>query len=213
MTLLALLRHGDTAWSREGRIQGRTDTVLDAQGRLNLAARRLPARCTDWQLSSSPLLRCLQTAELVAQAPARVEHRLAEMQWGVWEGRKLAELRGELGDVMVSNEARGMDFTPHAGESPRQVLERVRPWLVELGAVRKPTVAVTHRGVIRVILASACGWDMTGKPPVKLDWSALHLFRVDSMGRPRLEEANVALDRVDPAALALARALGAAGNG
>ena len=103
-----------------------------------------------------------------------------------------------------------MDFTPHAGESPRQVLERVRPWLVELGAVGRPTVAVTHRGVIRVILASACGWDMTGQPPVKLDWSALHLFRVDSHGLSRLEEANVALDRADPAALA--RALGAAGR-
>ena len=149
----------------------------------------------------------------MAQAPARVEYRLAEMQWGMWEGRKLAELRRELGDVMLRNEARGVDFTPQGGESPRQVLARVRPWLAEIGGGGKPTVAVTHRGVIRVILASACGWDMTGKPPVKLDWSALHLFRVDSMGRPRLEEANVALDRVDPAALALARASGAAGNG
>ena len=210
MTLLALLRHGDTAWSREGRIQGRTDTVLDAQGRIDVAARRLPARCADWQLCSSPLQRCLQTAKLVAQAPARVEQRLAEMQWGMWEGRKLAELRGELGDVMVRNEARGMDFTPQGGESPRQVLERVRPWLAEIGAVGKPAVALTHRGVIRVILASACGWDMTGKPPVKLNWSALHLFSVDSQGFCRLEEANVALDRVDPAELA--RASGAAGN-
>ena len=209
MTLLALLRHGDTAWSREGRIQGRTDTVLDVQGRLDLAARRLPARCAHWQLCSSPLLRCLQTAELVAQAPARVEHRLAEMHWGRWEGCKLAELRGELGDVMVRNEARGMDFMPEGGESPRQLLERVRPWLAEVGAFGKPTVAVTHRGVIRVVLASACGWDMTGKPPVKLDWSALHLFSVDSHGLPRLEEANVALDQADAAALA--RALGAAG--
>ena len=108
------------------------------------------------------------------------------------------------------NESRGMDFTPDGGESPRQVLARVRPWLAELGAVRTPTMAVTHRGVIRVILALACGWDMTGKPPAKLDWSALQLFRIDPLGVPRLEETNVALDLVDP--VALATASGAAGE-
>ncbi len=196
MTWLALLRHGDTAWSREGRIQGRTDTALDVQGRLDLAARRLPARFGNWQLYSSPLQRCRQTAELVSESPARIEPRLAETQWGGWEGRTLRELRAELGDAMVRNEARGMDFTPDGGESPRQVLQRVRPWLVELGAAATPAVAVTHRGVIRVILALACGWDMTGKPPAKLDWRALHLFGIDSHGVPRLEEPNVALDLV-----------------
>ncbi|MEO6624418.1 MAG: histidine phosphatase family protein [Burkholderiaceae bacterium] len=201
MTMLALLRHGDTAWSREGRIQGRTDTVLDAQGWLDLAARHLPARVAHWKLCSSPLLRCRQTAELVASAPPRLEPRLAEMQWGAWEGRKLQELRAELGDAMLRNEARGMDFTPPDGESPRQVLQRVRPWLAELADAGTPTVAVTHRGVIRVILALACGWDMTGKPPAKLDWRTLHLFSIDAQGVPHLEEANVALHPVDPAAL------------
>ena len=210
MTLLALLRHGDTAWSREGRIQGRTDTLLDAQGRLALAARRLPTRFATWQLYSSPLQRCLQTAELVMRIPARVEHRLVEMQWGSWEGRKLQDLRAELGDAMARNEARGMDFTPDGGESPRQVLARVRPWLAVVGAAEAPVVAVTHRGVIRVILALACGWDMTGKPPARLDWSALQLFRIDPLGVPRLEETNLALDLVDP--VALATASGAAGE-
>ena len=210
MTLLALLRHGDTAWSREGRIQGRTDTVLDVQGRLALTTRRLPARFAHWQLCSSPLQRCRQTAELVARVPDRVESRLAEMQWGVWEGRKLQELRAELGDAMTRNEARGLDFTPKGGESPRQVLARVRPWLAVVGAAEAPVVAVTHRGVIRVILALACGWDMTGKPPARLDWSALQLFRIDPLGVPRLEETNLALDFVDPGALATAS--GAAGE-
>ena len=200
MTWLALLRHGDTAWSRDGRIQGRTDTVLDAHGRLDMASRCLPARFGQWQVYASPLQRCRETAELVSGRPPRLEPRLAEMQWGRWEGRTLRELRAELGDAMARNEARGMDFTPDGGESPRQVLERVRPWLEEVGAAGKPTVAVTHRGVIRVILALACGWDMTGKPPVKLDWRALHIFGVDAQGVPRLEEPNVGLDPVTQAA-------------
>ena len=43
-----------------------------------------------------------------------------------------------------------------------------------------PTLAVTHRGVIRAILAEATGWDMRGKPPARLDWDAVHLFMLDA---------------------------------
>jgi probable phosphoglycerate mutase len=49
-----------------------------------------------------------------------------------------------------------------------------------------PTLAITHRGVIRVVLAAATGWDMLGKPPVKLDWRAAHFFELDERGRPQL---------------------------
>ena len=61
-------------------------------------------------------------------------------------------------------------------------------WMREL---REPTLAITHRGVIRVTLAAATGWDMLGKPPAKLDWTAVHFFDVDEEGRPRVRELNV----------------------
>ena len=61
-------------------------------------------------------------------------------------------------------------------------------WLRE---VRAPTLAVTHRGVIRAVLAAATGWDLLGKPPAKLDWTAAHLFELDAAGRPRVRELNV----------------------
>jgi probable phosphoglycerate mutase len=143
------------------------------------------------RIVSSPLSRCVQTAALLGAPDAAHEPRIIEMDWGEWEGRTLAELREELGDAMAQNEARGLDFRPPGGESPRAVIERIKPWLREIAAAGVPTLAVTHRGVIRAILAEASGWDMRGKPPAKLDWRAVHFFMLDAQGRPSVERLNV----------------------
>jgi probable phosphoglycerate mutase len=186
--ILALLRHGETPWSADGRIQGRSDVPLSDAGRAALRAFELPVQCRGMRIVASPLARCVETAALLGAPRAEREPRLAEMSWGAWEGRCLADLRAELGAAMEQNEARGWDFRPERGESPREVLERVRSWMAELV---EPTLAVTHRGVIRAVVASAIGWDLRGKPPTKLDWSALHLFDVGAGGTARVERLNV----------------------
>ena len=187
MTLLAVLRHADTAWSLEGRIQGCSDIALSEGARVLLRGLTLPQACRGMRVVTSPLARCVETAALLGAPDAEREARIAEMHWGDWEGRLLAELRRELGAAMQANEARGLDFRPQGGESPREVLARVRTWLLE---IRQPTLAITHRGVIRAILAAATGWDMRGKPPARLDWHAVHFFRV-SGGEPSVERLNV----------------------
>lgn len=194
MILLATLRHGETEWSRDKRIQGSSDLPLSQEGRTALRARALPSLCAGMRGVTSPLARCVETAALLGHAQAAREPRIAEMRWGAWEGRRIAELRATLGAAMQANEARGMDFTPEGGESPRQVLARLKPWLAELTARAQPTLAFTHRGVIRVLLAEALGWDMLGRPPAKLDWDALQLFRLDARGRLSVHALNVALD-------------------
>ena len=188
MTLLALLRHGDTAWSAAGRIQGRSDVPLSDEGRAALTAFRLPACCRDMRVVTSPLSRCIETAALIGAPRAPVDARLAEMHWGAWEGRTLGELRDELGAAMRENEDRGWDFRPAGGETPREVLARLTSWLRELAA---PTLAITHRGVIRAIYAAATGWDLRGPPPAKLDWHAVHLFRLGANGAPAVEALNL----------------------
>jgi len=187
MTVLAMLRHGDTAWSAEGRIQGRSDQPLSDDGRAALKALRLPASCRGMRVVTSPLARCVETAALLGAGQAVREPRIAEMAWGAWEGRRLDELRASLGEAMRENEAQGLDFRPEGGESPREVLARVSSWF---STVTEPTLAVTHRGVIRAVLAAATGWDMRGKPPAKLDWSAFHLFKLDR-GGVKVEKLNL----------------------
>lgn len=195
MSRLALLRHGPTGWNRAGRLQGRTDVPLSAEGRRQAAEKRLPDCLATAVWHTSPLARATETARLLGLGESRVEPRLIEMDFGRFEGRRLAELRAELGPEMAANEARGLDFQPPEGESPRQVQARLRPWLGECAAAGGDHVAVCHKAVIRAVLALAFDWDMTGKPPVRLDWSALHLFRLDADGRPRALRLNLPLER------------------
>jgi probable phosphoglycerate mutase len=186
VTRLALLRHADTAWSLEGRIQGRIDIPL-----LTGVSRTVPDCCRGMRVVTSPLRRCVETAALIGAPDAPREPRLIEMDWGDWQGESFAALRARLGAAMRENEERGLDFRPPGGESPRLVTERLRPWLMEIAQAGVPTLAVTHRGVIRAILARACGWDMRGKPPAKLDWDAAHLFQLSADGAPSILELNV----------------------
>ncbi len=194
MTRLLLLRHGRTDWNLLRRIQGRTDTDLSHDGLKEVEARRLPDDFNHFAVVTSPLNRARQTAQALGLRTATIEPRLIEMNWGEWEGRTLEELRAELGDAMSENEARGLDFRPPGGESPREVQARLTPWLVDVARAGHPTLAVTHKGVIRALLAMAYAWDMRGKPPVKLDWTAAHLFQVGEGGDLHPIEVNRPLD-------------------
>jgi probable phosphoglycerate mutase len=130
----------------------------------------------------------VETAALLGFPDAPREPRLMEMDWGAWQGERLQDLRESLGESFRQNEDRGLDFRPPGGESPREVMARVKSWLAEQ---RAPTLAITHRGVIRAVLAAATNWDMLGKPPAKLDRAAVQLFEVDAQGKLRVKQLNM----------------------
>jgi probable phosphoglycerate mutase len=192
MTRLALLRHGATSWTREHRLQGRADISLDDGGRDEVRRWRLPPEAAEFRWLASPLRRATETAALLG-VDARMEPRLVEMSWGEWEGRRVADLGAEDSVAFAAWEARGLDLEPPGGESPRAVQQRLMPLLQEIAAADRPVAAVTHKGVIRAVLALATGWDMTEKEPAKLAWNALHLFRLAPDGMPRIERLNLSL--------------------
>ena len=117
---------------------------------------------------SSPLRRARDTAALLTGRAPIVDDRLIEMDWGRWQGRRLADLRARAPAPVAANEARGLDFRPPGGESPREVCARLQALLAELAADPQPVVAVCHKGVIRAALVLATGWDMRSKPPLRL---------------------------------------------
>jgi probable phosphoglycerate mutase len=121
------------------------------------------------------------------------------MDWGTFEGRRLDELRAELGPAMVELERLGLDFQPPGGESPRAVAARLSGLLRELAAsaAAQDHLLVTHKGVLRACLALALGWGMRGKAPVRLDSEQALLFRLDHAGNPTFLE-PVSLRRVAP---------------
>lgn len=194
MTLVALIRHGPTEWTEQKRIQGGTDVPLSEDGRAAVRSWRLPDAVDGFAWAASPLARARETA-LILGAPAdlTIEARLAEMNWGAWEGKSLRALRTEMGETMAANESRGLDFRPPGGESPRDVLARLGSWLKDRAASDTPSIAVTHKGVIRAALALATGWDMTAAPPHRLSWATAHLFSLGADGVPEIKELNVNL--------------------
>jgi probable phosphoglycerate mutase len=192
MTMLALLRHGPTAWSRERRLQGHGDLPLDVTGRATVPGWRLPQEFRAFRWLASPLARCTETAALLGLNP-KIEPRLIEMDWGRWEGRTIAELRADPGQRVAEREARGLDLDPPGGESPRAVQRRLMPLLAEIAANRAPTGCITHKGVIRAILSLATGWAMLDPQPLKLEWDAVHVFRLGYGGAPEVVHLNHSL--------------------
>jgi len=191
MTLLALIRHGPTTWNVEKRAQGRTDIPLSPEGRRAVETWQAPDALTDLAIFASPLSRTQETARILF-GRATPEPRLIEMAWGEWEGRTISELRTTLGAAMTENEAQGFDFRPDGGESPRNVLDRVQPWIDEVAEAGDDVVAVTHLGVIRVVMATAHNWDMLGKPPVKIRPATAQLFDI-APGTIRVRQMNIPL--------------------
>ena len=189
MIELMILRHAPTAWNAEKRIQGRTDVPLSPAGRAMAATWQLPERTAGWQSVTSPLVRAVETARLMRLAPAPLD-ALIEMDWGALEGRTLPEIRAEGGETFAAEEARGLDFRPPGGESPREVGARA---LAGLQTIETDAVIVTHKGVLRALLAVATGWDMKAKAPVKLVDGCGHRFRLDADGGLVLIEAGIPL--------------------
>lgn len=189
----AVVRHAPTDWNAAGRVQGHTDIPLSDTGRENAAKWKLPAEVTQFRAIASPLARTMETARLLLGRAPAPDARLVEMDWAGWEGRGLPDLRAELGDLMAAWEAKGLDFKAPGGESPREVQARLTPLLLEIARSETPTLAVTHKGVIRALYALATGWDMTGRPPEKLSDESLHLFSLASDGAPSVERLNIPL--------------------
>ena len=189
-----MMRHGPTAWTAERRLQGRTETALSAEGRAAVSSWRLPRQIANFAWVTSPLARVRETAALLGHADAPVDERLAEMSFGDWEGRRLSDLRAEFGTAMAALEGRGLDFRAPGGESPRDVQQRLESFLLEVGRGDRDLIVVTHKSVIRSLYALATGWPMLGRSPDRLAEFALHLFAVDTEGKPSVHRLNLPLE-------------------
>jgi broad specificity phosphatase PhoE len=179
---VCLIRHGSTSWNEEGRIQGQTDITLSDLGRAQVRSWRLPEGFAGAACVSSPLARARETAALMGLTEVAEDVRLAEMDWGGFEGRTLAELRAELGQGMTDLEAAGLDFRPPGGECPRLVAERLAACLHDVAATGCDHILLTHKGVLRASLVLAFGWNMLGQPPVRFEPERALIYELGATG-------------------------------
>ena len=189
MTKLLILRHGPTDWNKAKRLQGRSDIALSEEGRQEVQKWRVSQQYEEFEWVTSPLIRAVDTAKLLGH-DARVVSALAEMSWGDWEGRIWQDLLSVDDPELDANRARGLDFRPKGGESPREVQQRLNPWLE---ALTRPTVAVCHKGVLQALYSLATGWKMTEKAPDKILNACAHLFEIEQ-GTPVLRKMNISLE-------------------
>ena len=187
------IRHGQTQWNSEKRLQGRTDIPLNDTGRLQISAYQLPSDLPSLQWFHSPLLRTLQTAELLG-VESLAEEALIEMNWGSWEGKTLTQLREQDPINVAEQEALGLDLRPVGGESPRLVAERVNTWLHSLDChdAEQYIGCVSHKGIIRAIYALAANWGMLGKAQHKMNYHCAQHFCFDR-GSWSIAELNIPL--------------------
>ena len=198
---LALMRHGRTAWNRSHRLQGRADPPLDAEGRAEFAGLRPPPPWRDARIVSSPLVRALETAEIIAGGrPITQDARLMEMDFGAWEGLYSQSLADDPGSGFKPIEDWGWQFRPPGGESVAELRERVAPFLREAAAAGAPVLAVCHIGVMRVILAVAHGWDFDGPPPFRVKRRRLYPLRLTPEGRPEPDGPSLQMTQTPPPA-------------
>ena len=137
MTTLLLVRHGETDWNAEGRLQGHTDRPLSDYGRRQ--AQQLAGELKDEELEaiySSDLARARETAEIVGERlglPVVLDPDLREKDWGTWEGLNAVE----------------RDRVEFVGETTEAHQERM------LGALRR--IAERHPGDQRVLVVTHGG--------------------------------------------------------
>jgi len=148
--MIYLVRHGETEFNRERRLQGHVDSPLTELGRrqAEAVARGLGALIGDaggWRIAASPLGRTLRTAEIIAErlgiTQIEPEPRLIELSWGPWDGR----LRAELAQAAPAFAASNWAFDAPTGETYAEVCGRLGGWLAGLPPEgERRVIAVSH---------------------------------------------------------------------
>ncbi|WP_299817216.1 histidine phosphatase family protein [uncultured Jannaschia sp.] len=158
MPPLLILRHGETVWNREGRLQGGRDSELTALGRIQAARQGAILRAygvVGLPAFASPARRARMSAMLAGLA-ATSKVAVSEIGLGEWEGRSLAEIAPPPGVTWK--------FAAPGGETRGALLARLAGFLRTLDG---PTIVVTHGVVsigLRAMLLGASDWDMLTDP-------------------------------------------------
>jgi broad specificity phosphatase PhoE len=163
---IIFVRHGQTPYNAENRLQGQRDVPLNGKGREQAAAvgRFLRAHFAEeialleaagafW---ASPLARARQTMALMREAiglppaPIHIDARLMELTFGDWEGLTWDGVVARDPDGARARDADKWRFRPPHGESYADLVDRVRPWLDERDG---DVLVVAHGGVARAFMA------------------------------------------------------------
>jgi broad specificity phosphatase PhoE len=194
MNIIGLLRHGQTSWNREKRIQGILDIPLDPDAFYSPFWHQLLEAHGPWDcIVSSPLHRCRQTANLFfPERRILIHDNLREQDWGRWTGHTITDLLAAHADELHCQERRGWDFTPPGGESRKHLLDRVIAAITDICEAHDNAriLLVVHLGVIKVLINHLLATPYLPENSAFIHKRALHLIAQHDQ-QLRLLQANV----------------------
>ncbi|MDH3886710.1 MAG: histidine phosphatase family protein [Desulfobacterales bacterium] len=185
ITRFGLVRHAETVWNREKRIQGQSDSALTDRGSEDADnwGRRLSRFSWD-RILMSDSGRAVETAETInhhLQAPAESDPRLREQDWGRWTGRRITQVETEVSSRLQEKQMRGWKFCPPGGEDRLGVWHRSHSALAEAANrwCGDTILIVTHEGVIKSLIYRLSGRQFLPDEPALIKSYNLHwlIFR------------------------------------
>ena len=181
ITRLCLVRHGETEWNAEGRVQGQTDIPLSAVGLSQAhAAAEVLCRHDFTAIYSSDLMRVRQTAEPAVRRfalPLLLDPALRERHYGIFERLLYTEVRTRFPEHYARFQSKDPDYDFETGESLRAFNERSLAVVSEIAARHRgeQVLVFTHGGVLDMVYryARALGFDAPrdfGIPNCGVNW-------------------------------------------
>ena len=187
-TLFGLLRHGQTEWNTEKRIQGYGDSPLTAEGREQTAKWVPTLQSYRWErILASDLGRVRETVAIInrhLQLPVDFDPRLREQNWGEWEGLTLPSIQANFQAELARRVAMGWEFSAPGGESRQAVKDRVFAALTEAAQdwPGRSILVVCHQGVIKTALYHITGREfLPGEDPL-MHHNRLHIISFTDTG-------------------------------
>ena len=178
-----LMRHGETAWNREGRVMGRNPIELDEDGRAQVKASVPFARLLQPELIvTSPLARARQSAEIIAAGvgdiPVAEDPQLSEVKYGRWEGMVYDDLLEDADYLNYRDHP--LDAPTPGGETIAQVqsrgVEAVRRAITDNSGRR--ILFVSHGDIIRTILCHFLRLELAHFRRIRVDNAAFSAFQL-----------------------------------
>ena len=162
-TEIILIRHGETEWNSQQRMQGHSNSDLSSVGQAQIQAlgQRMKNVLFDL-IYSSDSLRAIQTAEAITQFSGhelKIDLRLREKNLGVFEGLTSEEARERHPEVFRLLKTAGSKYVIDEGESTQQLQDRALEIVDEI-RIKHPeerVLLVTHGGFIRVVIKHSLG--------------------------------------------------------
>jgi glucosyl-3-phosphoglycerate phosphatase len=190
---LILMRHGETIWNAEQRLQGHDNAPLSPCGiQQALGFKPMIAEFSPKQVVSSDLGRCRETVGLIGYPDAPADARLRELNMGVWTGQRKPDLIAQRPDDYWA--WRAGTFHPEGGETWDQFETRVadglRDWLHKTDG---DVLAVVHSGVIRAAMVAFLGLAQHRLLPVTPGTGTILHFDDADAEHGKLEGYNIGL--------------------